>query len=556
MSKLHIADGLSLPVDAVTQAIAFLGRRGSGKSYAASKLCEEMLKADAQVVVLDYVGVWHGLRLAADGKGHGFKIPLFGGLHGDVPLQPEAGALVADLVVDRHLSAVLDVSQFIASEQARFACDFATRFFQRKKASPSAVHLFIEECQEAVPQNIAKGEAFAARTLHAFERLVKLGRNFGIGVSLISQRPQEVNKKALNQTELLFAFQMTGPQERDAVRKWVADKGGDENVYDLLPRLEVGCPHVWSPQWLRVSKEVRIARKLTYDASSTPTVGAKPAKPKELTPVDVAEIKSAMSELVEKSKADDPRELRKIVSDLQRQLRERPAAEAQVIEVPVLKNGQLDKSHKLADRLEGAMAAMGEIVGSLSQAIGRATKPAAPARPVAMASRPVPQPSVSVPLRPPPMTNRLPVGEAKILTALIQYPDGLRREQLTVLTGYKRSSRDAYIQRLREKEYVEVVQDRCFATEGGMAALPDAEPLPTGAALRDYWVMRLPQGERVILVALLESYPIAHRRDDLDASTGYKRSSRDAYIARLMAKELVVESGRGEVRASDTLFQE
>ncbi len=33
--------------------------------------------------------------------------------------------------------------------------------------------------------------------LHAFTRLVKIGRNFGIGVSLLSQRPQEVNKKVL-----------------------------------------------------------------------------------------------------------------------------------------------------------------------------------------------------------------------------------------------------------------------------------------------------------------------------------------------------------------------
>lgn len=31
--KLKIADGLSFPLDAVTQALAFLGRRGSGKSY-------------------------------------------------------------------------------------------------------------------------------------------------------------------------------------------------------------------------------------------------------------------------------------------------------------------------------------------------------------------------------------------------------------------------------------------------------------------------------------------------------------------------------------------
>ena len=36
--KKEIDIGIKLPKDAVTQAIAFIGRRGSGKTYAASKL--------------------------------------------------------------------------------------------------------------------------------------------------------------------------------------------------------------------------------------------------------------------------------------------------------------------------------------------------------------------------------------------------------------------------------------------------------------------------------------------------------------------------------------
>ena len=54
---------------------------------------------------------------------------------------------------------------------------------------------------------------------------LRIGRNFGIGGSLISQRPQEVNKKALNMSGTLFAFQMTAPQERAAVRSRVTDHG-------------------------------------------------------------------------------------------------------------------------------------------------------------------------------------------------------------------------------------------------------------------------------------------------------------------------------------------
>ncbi|HEY1554763.1 MAG TPA: hypothetical protein VGF94_08015 [Kofleriaceae bacterium] len=53
----------------------------------------------------------------------------------------------------------------------------------------------------------------------------------------------------------------------------------------------------------------------------------------------------------------------------------------------------------------------------------------------------------------------------------------------------------------------------------------------------------------------LRVYPEPIERTSIDESTGYQRSSRDAYLARLRAKELVIESGRGTVKASDTLFE-
>lgn len=43
-------------------------------------------------------------------------------------------------------------------------------------------------------------------------------------------------------------------------------------------------------------------------------------------------------------------------------------------------------------------------------------------------------------------------------------------------------------------------------------------------------------------------------RDIIDKLTGYKRSSRDAYLSRLTARRLVESVGRGEVRASAELF--
>jgi hypothetical protein len=76
------------------------------------KLAELMLEAGAQVGALDPVGVWRALRVPAVSGDQSFEVVVFGGLYGDLLLEPTptAGELIADLVCDRGISFVLDVS--------------------------------------------------------------------------------------------------------------------------------------------------------------------------------------------------------------------------------------------------------------------------------------------------------------------------------------------------------------------------------------------------------------------------------------------------------------
>jgi hypothetical protein len=71
--------------------------------------------------------------------------------------------------------------------------------------------------------------------------------------------------------------------------------------------------------------------------------------------------------------------------------------------------------------------------------------------------------------------------------------------------------------------------------------------------LREHVLGRLPEGERRILECLIAHYPNAVERQQIDNATSYQRSSRDAYLQRLGARELVETRGR-EVKASDNLF--
>jgi DNA helicase HerA-like ATPase len=160
----------NLPPEAVTETFALLAKRGVGKSYLASVMVEEMLKAGLHVCVSDPIGVWWGLRAAADGKGPGLPIVILGGDHGDVPLEVTAGEVIADLVVKEGLSVVLDLSRFRKGEQTRFMTDFAERLYHKNR---EPLHLVLDEADAFAPQHPMKGQE---RLLGAVEDLVRRGR--------------------------------------------------------------------------------------------------------------------------------------------------------------------------------------------------------------------------------------------------------------------------------------------------------------------------------------------------------------------------------------------
>jgi hypothetical protein len=95
-------------------------------------------------------------------------------------------------------------------------------------------------------------------------------------------------------------------------------------------------------------------------------------------------------------------------------------------------------------------------------------------------------------------------GERAVLIAVAHNADGMTRQHITVHTGYKRSTRDAYILRLQSKGYVRAAMGKIAATREGIDALgSDYEPPPTGSELVALFKDRLPEGEWKILELLL-----------------------------------------------------
>lgn len=565
---LKISDQLSLPLESVTQTFAVLAKRGAGKTYSLLVMAEEMIEAKQTVVVADPVGVAWGLRASADGKGPGLPIIILGGDHGDIPLEATGGALVADLVVDDRVSVVLDLSLFRKAEQVRFMAEFAGRLYLRNR---EPLHLFLDEADEFAPQRPGKDQL---KMLGAIEDLVRRGRARGIGITMATQRSAVLNKNVLTQIEVLIAMRTPSPQDQAAIDAWIQVHGTPQQRAELmrsLASLPIGTAWFWSPGWLDVFKLVQVRRRKTFDSSATPGAGGRAKRqPKNLAEVDLSALQERMKATIEKAKADDPKELKRRIAALEKQLAERPKEQIEktvekIVEVPVLKNGQLDRTEKIAERLQLLTDKFLGETQELRRLIGAATAPRPVARP---AARPAPEVVAKPAATPQPRSQSRPTaaasgaassltkGDRIVLAAVAQYESGVTRETLTVLTGYKRSSRDTYLQRLRSQGYVDQSGDLIVATPSGIEALgDDFEPLPTGVALQQYWLDRLGEGERNVFSAVLNYYPRSVDRTAIDEETGYKRSSRDTYLQRLRARQLVEFSGRGEVRASDVLFE-
>lgn len=570
---IRVADGLDIPLEQTPQPIALIGRRGSGKTYAAGKLVEEFLDAGYQVVVLDPVGTWWALRLQADGVTPAYMVPVLGGSHGDIPLEATAGKLVATLVTERRTSMVLDVSEFNGAEQRRFVGAFMAELLAQKKKHKSAVMVVMEEAQEFAPQ-MARSDT--ATMLGAVERVVKLGRNFGIVPVLITQRPQSVNKDVLNQTELLFTFQLTGPQERKAVELWVQEKGADRSIVGELPGLPIGTALVWSPQWLNVFGRFAILPKRTYDASATP--GAAPVEAAPLGAIDLEEVRAAMAATIEKAEADNPAALRKRLAVVERERNEARASESHwreiaeratdvgeraadaAVEATLLWHGET--TQKLDSLLAGIQEASGKL-GDMAADLVMLRSQMAAIRPERVPAPVLAAPAV-VERRPrrvatEPVDGPLKAGERRILETLARHhPMRVTKAQLGTLAKFKITGGTftTYWGHLRRLGLVEDDGGLIGLTPEGFDAVGAAPSAPASTEeLLETWRTALKAGARRMLDELVEMYPVAIKRSELADLVEMTASGGtfSTYLGTLRRNGLVEMEG-DLVRASSTLF--
>jgi uncharacterized protein len=603
--KLHIGEGLLLPKDVVTATTVVYGGKGMGKTNFGSVLVEELTKVSQRWAVLDPMGVWWGLRHSKDGKGAGIPCLILGGPHGDIPIEPTGGAVVADLVADEDVNVIIDFSRkangeaWGVGEKIRFVTDYGKRVFQRQSSLVNGrrrepLLQIMDEAARFIPQMIRAGQPELAMCLSVWSQIVEEGRNSGLGVVLLTQRSARLNKDVAELADAMIAFRTVGPNSIEAVTDWLGEhvpKAHINEIVEKLRSLPRGTALVVSPGWLQLEAVLAVRERETFDSSATPKPGesARRVTGKGATP-DLGKYAERMKETIEKAKADDPKELRRTIAELQKQLTQRPTqpkvsgqTKTQAADPRVIERAVAAAVRKATEPLQRQLVWFQK---QARQAIENFTKAVAPLNAIASATLPEMMPSKVVPpvdapklATPPARALTRPAASAPVdVTANGDRPLGdLHRQVAGILAAYHpkpvsidllaamcgRTPGGSFSARLSEVRgaglLVDAGRGQLIATDKCVQEyLGSFTPPSTTEEVLQLWDRKLGPLHKQVLDELIKHNGDPVAIDDLAAAVGRTPGgSFSARLSEIRSKNLLVDPRRGYVAANkEALFLE
>lgn len=559
--KIKLNDTAKMSLDTLIESrLLIQANSGGGKSHTIRRVVEQSF-GHKQIIIIDPEGEFGNLRAKYDF--------VYCGKDGDAPADPRSASLLARRLLELKASAIIDLYE-IPMERKRFVRLFLEALINAPKELWHDCLIIIDEAHVFAPE---KSESEA---LTSVIDLASRGRKRGYCLIAATQRPAKLHKDVSAECN----NKLIGRAVQDIDRKRSAEELGFTSKEEVLSLrdLEPGEFYAFGPAISRSVVKIKIG-----DVRVPPPKrgAAKKAPPKPSA--KVKEILSQLSDLPGEAQkeATTIAELKKENAELKRHKCAVPmtkeiqdkwyetgfAAGKEAMRVPLetaqrYSDGLLLQMKEFAKTIEFWVKEMPEPVTKFSKFIKidpeKFKKTNFKVKVEVENLKRIGQDDADRQAAEM-LSGDIPEGEKKVLIAAIQYRNqGITRNQLTTVTGYKRSTRDAYIARLLKRGYVMFNGDRMYSTQEGDDALGNEyQELPTGQALRDHVMQTLPEGEKKVLYQAISARIDGHSgyvtRDWISEETGFKRSTRDAYIARLINRQLLESSSEG-VRATEMLF--
>ena len=256
MSKGQPAD-LEFPLDFVRDKAFLTGMTGSGKSWTAGLLMEEINRVGLQFVCFDVLGAHDGLATLPNVEA----------------LSPKNGETInmrglVERLGKEPTSFVIDISGLPLDKQQVLISDYCEALISAQ-LNKGIMSVF-EECQDFVPQT---GKPISSEGII---RLCKLGRQYGYGVCLISQRPASVSKDALSQCSVYMIHNLVNHRDLKAVEDQMgfgADRTQVKKLSSGIASATQGEVVCYSPSYFRDegffrASKIREDRKVTHSGSN------------------------------------------------------------------------------------------------------------------------------------------------------------------------------------------------------------------------------------------------------------------------------------------------
>jgi len=558
---------LFLPKSVLNQHLVVLGKTGAGKSSALRYIVEHLLDQGKRVCILDPKGDWWGLKASEDGKRAGYPVIAFGDFKepkaSDVPINQYSGAHIAELIATGNRPCIIGFRGWMTAHMVQFWINFASGIFN---ANSGELFLVGDEFHNFAPKGRIM-DPQAGKCLHWSNRLLSEGRGLGIVCLLASQRPQKVHNDTLTSCETLVAMRVIHAADRNAVEEWIdgcGDKEHGKEVLNSLANMARGEAHVWSPEAGFGPKRVSFPMFKTFDSFAPPQM-QKRVSTASWADVDLSVVKEKLASVIEEAKANDPEELKKRIRQLEAEVKKSTKVETQEVIREVVPQWVAEAFDGIRSKVREQLTGVGNAIDEATNHFRYKLKNLSPRESKGTkigggktsAERP--------------LTARTPAArdnnhsldkcQTAILGVLKQFSEGCEIGKLALLSGYKVSGgfRNA-LSALRTSGLMEGDNIGTMrATDQGMKAADGLPDLPTGEALREYWLSNRNFGacEKAVLRVLIDSYPAGAVIETLAESAGYEVSGgfRNALSA-LRTAGVIVGRNTEAMKASPDLFNE
>jgi hypothetical protein len=215
-----------------------LGLPNSGKSHTALVLAEELLENQIPIVAFDPAGVWWSLKTGVNGN-KGYPVVVAGGEHADIPLTPGSAKNIMDAAMKANIPIVFDLSGEETAHKTdwrKIVKDTVNHLYYHNKQY-GIRHIFLEEAAEFVPQRIQDFDVYSV-----IDKTIRIGRNKGLGITLINQRAAAINKEAYENCNLNILHNQEGRNSLKQIQDWFTVKKEDagKEIMQSIPNLNPG----------------------------------------------------------------------------------------------------------------------------------------------------------------------------------------------------------------------------------------------------------------------------------------------------------------------------